>query len=575
MATGKVAEDLAGRILILAPSGRDAPAVAEIIARAGMAPQIFPDIEALCQTMDGGAGAVLVAEEALDRQERIEAFGRTLAAQPAWSELPVLLIAKASGRGPARSAGERIGGYANVVMLERPLRSATLISALQSALTARQRQYDIRDHLLERARQEAELRRLNETLEQRVQERTRELQKAMEDLQAAMQEREEAQRALAQAQKTEAIGQLTGGIAHDFNNLLMAITGGLDMLERATDEKRREKLISAMRQAAARGEALTRQLLAFARRMTLAPEPINLRSLIDGMRILVDGALRGDITVEIDMEPELWPVLADPGQLELALLNLAVNARDAMLSGGVLTLAAHNETLDSSGASGLVGEFVRIEVRDTGTGIPSEILDRVFDPFFTTKAVGKGTGLGLSQVYGFASQSGGHVAVQSRPGEGATFVLHLPRADVAQAETRPLRTGPPTERLAHGDRKVLVVEDNDDVAELAMEMMAAMGFAVERVASAKEALAKLATDDRDVDLVFSDVVMPGGMNGVELARELRRLRPELPVLLTSGYSDAVRELDPEEGLPLIEKPYRLETLQKALRNFVGLAAGTA
>jgi signal transduction histidine kinase len=274
------------------------------------------------------------------------------------------------------------------------LRSATLISALRSARTARLRQYDIRDHLAERARQEAELRQLNQTLEERVEARTRELRKAMEDLKSAMRERELAERALAQAQKAEAIGQLTGGIAHDFNNLLMVIAGGIDMLERASDQARREKLIGAMRQAAARGQTLTRQLLAFARRMTLAPEPLNLRTLVDGMRILVGGALRGDISVEVDIEPDLWPVLADPGELELALLNLLVNARDAMPAGGVLTLAARNEWLDGSGEGALAGPFVRIEVRDTGTGIPPEILNRVFDPFFTTKPVGKGHRLG-------------------------------------------------------------------------------------------------------------------------------------------------------------------------------------
>jgi CheY-like chemotaxis protein len=190
---------------------------------------------------------------------------------------------------------------------------------------------------------------------------------------------------------------------------------------------------------------------------------------------------------------------------------------------------------------------------------------------FTTKAVGKGTSLGLSQVYGFASQSGGHIEAQSGVGQGATFILRLPRAHTASAETQPERSPAPSERLAHGERKVLVVEDNDDIAELAMEMMTTLGFVVERVASAREALAKLAAGGRDVDLVFSDVVMPGGMNGVDLARELMRLRPELPVLLTSGYSDAVRELDPGEGLPLIEKPYRLETLQGALREFANFA----
>jgi signal transduction histidine kinase len=313
--------------------------------------------------------------------------------------------------------------------------------------------------------QEQELLRLNETLEQRVWARTAELEEANRRLLAEMQQRQHAERALLQAQKMEAIGQLTGGIAHDFNNLLMVLSGGLDMLERAADPSRRDRLIAGMRQAATRGEALTRQLLAFSRRMALIPGPVHLHSLLEPMRILVAGALREDIQIEILIPQDLWPVLADAAQLELAILNLAVNARDAMPHGGRLTISASNAHVAEASGEEPFGDFVQIEVRDTGSGIPPEILDRVFDPFFTTKDVDKGTGLGLSQVYGFTKQSGGRVSIQSRPAEGTSIVLHLPRAIAVPAEDAP---APLPEREAlrpvDGTRMVLLVEDNDGVA---------------------------------------------------------------------------------------------------------------
>jgi signal transduction histidine kinase/ActR/RegA family two-component response regulator len=549
------------RVLVLAPLRRDGPAVAGLVTRSGLGAVVCETVGDLVREMAKGAGALLVTEDAVGPDDRMNDLLIALARQPAWSELTVLLIAAPHSRNLRRTAQDRLGGYANVVLLERPLRSTTLVSALQAALAARRRQYQIRDYLIERARQERELKLLNETLEQRVAERTR-------DLETAMRQRAEAEMALRQAQKVEAIGQLTGGIAHDFNNLLMVFSGGLDMLERAPDSDRRERIVTGMRQAAARARALTQQLLAFARKMPLAPEPISFRSLLETMRILVDGALRGDITVEIDVAPDLWPIMADPTQLELAILNLAVNARDAMPQGGVLRISARNENLSAPQPDGLAGQYVIVEVGDTGDGIPPAILHRVFDPFFTTKKVGKGTGLGLSQVYGFATQSGGRARIRSTEGQGTTVVLELPRADAMNRETGEEHAYFQDGVVANGDLAILLVEDNEQVAELASEMLSALGFRVTRAGTAREALGQFDDTANRFDIVFSDVVMPGGMNGLELAQELKRRQPDLPVLLTTGYSEAAAKLGARGDIPLIEKPYQIAALQEALQQLV-------
>jgi signal transduction histidine kinase len=542
------------RVLVLAPRRRDAPVLAEVIASGGLAPHVCGTFAELVAELGAGAGAALIAEEALAGPTRQE-VANALTDQPAWSDLPVLLISTPHGRGASRPAAGRLGGYGNVVLLERPLRSATLLSALEAALRARRRQYQVRDHLLALARRDRELRRLNETLESRVQERTRELEEAQR-------RREEAEQALRQAQKLEAVGQLTGGIAHDFNNILMVISGGLDMLDRTNDPARRAKLLSGMRQAAGRGQSLTRQLLAFARKMTLSPEPVDLLALIDGMRVLVDGALRDDIDVEIDVADDLWPLLADPTQLELALLNLAVNARDAMPTGGRLRIEARNLRLGGSEAGDRQGDYVRIVVSDTGQGMPADIVEKVFEPFFTTKPVGKGTGLGLSQVYGFVTQSGGHAAIESEVGKGTSVILLIPRAEA-------LKTAAPLKRAAALNegggraRTILLVEDNEQVASITGEMLESLGFTVEHAANAHEALGRIG-DGAAIDAVFSDIVMPGGMSGIELANMLRRSRPEISVLLTTGYSDAVADLN-GEGIRLIPKPFQLDVLEDALR----------
>ena len=370
----------------------------------------------------------------------------------------------------------------------------------------------------------------------------------------------EAEDHLRQAQKIEAIGQLTGGVAHDFNNLLMVISGGLSILDRQTDRERRQRILDGMRQAAERGASLTRQLLAFSRRQSLRPEPVDLAHGIDGMRELLDRTLRGGVVVETRFAADLWPVIADPAELELVVLNLCVNARDAMPHGGRIMVSADNVADFQRGD--LSGHFVRLTVADTGTGMSKEVLARVFEPFFTTKEVGKGSGLGLAQVYGFARQSGGLVEVESVLGEGTRMTLFLPRSETAPvAVSVTLDADTPQERQSNG--AVLLVEDDDEVATLVSEMLLHLGYDVTRAASAQAALGALA-NDRPVDIVFSDIMMPGGMNGIELAREIRRRRPGLPILLTSGHPEAVRRDAQAENIELLPKPYEIKTLSASL-----------
>jgi PAS domain S-box-containing protein len=391
------------------------------------------------------------------------------------------------------------------------------------------------------------------------------------ELEAAMAQRALAEAALRQSQKMEAVGQLTGGVAHDFNNLLQVISGGLQLLERGGSPERRHRLLEAMRQATERGAQLTRQLLAFARRQELRPELLDLGQHLASMRDLLQRSLRGDIRISLAMAPDLWPVEVDPIQLELAILNLAVNARDAMPGGGVVLISARNVAGWRDGA--LAGDFVRLAVEDTGVGMPPDVQARAFEPFFTTKEVGSGSGLGLPQVYGFAVQSRGTVRIDSVPGEGTTVALMLPRASApasrasASPAAAPRRAGDAEAELppAAPGTTVLLVEDDDRVAELAAEMLLQLGYGYTRVRTGHAALSVLASGQR-VDVVFSDVLMPGGMNGAELAEEVRRRRPGLPIVLATGFDGEAIAQARAEDLPLLRKPYRLDTLAQTLRH---------
>ena len=363
---------------------------------------------------------------------------------------------------------------------------------------------------------------------------------------------EESREQLFRSQKMEALGQLTGGLAHDFNNLLTAILGATDLaLRNLGDEERLKRMLDGVRSSAQRGAGITRQLLAFARAQQLEIKTIDLRPFLSDLTTLVRPSVRSNIDLVLEISDHVWNVDADPGALELALLNLAFNARDAMSEGGTLKISATNELLKGK-PEGLRGEHVALRVADTGEGMGRETMDRVFEPFFTTKAFGEGTGLGLSQVFGFTKQSGGAVIVESEPGNGSTFTLYLPVSRGTISD--------PTANGSHALGRVLVVEDDSLVAELAAGMLNELGFEAVITHSAKEALERLSGEQRPT-LIFSDIVMPGGISGLELARKVRERFPELPILLTSGYSEHAAG---NHGFPILQKPYELETLTAAL-----------
>ncbi|HEU4664266.1 MAG TPA: PAS domain S-box protein [Dokdonella sp.] len=377
-------------------------------------------------------------------------------------------------------------------------------------------------------------------------------------LSAALQRRHSEEQ-LAHAQRLEAIGQLTGGVAHDFNNLLTVISGNLQLLQDGFEGAEREQIVQGAMRAVANGAALTRKLLAFARRQRLTPRTIQLPEWLAELHALLRRTLGESIAVSIRCPAATPPVYADPGELDAALVNLALNARDAMPRGGNLEIEVGELRLDADGevADLAAGHYVVIAVADTGTGMPADVLARALEPFFTTKASGKGSGLGLSMVYGFARQSGGSMTVASELGYGTRIALYLPVA------TRVDRPAPvPVGKPRLGRKVVLVVEDEPDVRGIAVAFVNALGHETRVAETAERALERL-REDPSIELVFSDVVLGSGMNGIELAREARRLRPGLPVLLTSGYERTGEETH-DPSLPLLRKPYRREALAEAL-----------
>jgi PAS domain S-box-containing protein len=370
---------------------------------------------------------------------------------------------------------------------------------------------------------------------------------------------ERAQQQSAHTQKMTALGQLTGGVAHDFNNLLMIVSGQAQILKRRLKEPRELRALEAIQIASTRGESLTRQLLSFSRGVPLSPTVISPAESINAIREVLSGSIHVNIELVIDTPDPAWPVRVDKSELELAVVNLTVNARDAMPDGGRLSILAENVRLSPGDTpDGIAGDFVALRVRDTGSGIPDDVLPRVFEPFFTTKGADKGTGLGLSQVYGFARRSQGTVVLRRLSPRGTEATIYLPRSE---ARIEAAKAEDSARMLAHGDETVLVVEDNHDVRSVALSLLEELGYRAVAVETAPEALKVLASG-RPPNLLFTDVVLPGDTDGLALARVVKARYPDIPIVLTTGYA---KVFDDEPEFPVLRKPYQISALGRAIR----------
>ena len=534
---------LSERALILAPHGRDAAVASAMLDGVATACIVCGSLDQLVQEMAAGAGFAVATEEALHDAD-LHALARWIDDQPEWSDFPFVLLTQRGGgleRNPA--ARRYLAMLGNVTFLERPFHPTTFISLAQSALRGRRRQYEARARL-------QELHDFATELERRVEERTAQHETALAQLH--------------EAQKLETLGQLTGGVAHDFNNLLTPITGALDLLQRkyADEDPRSARLIANALLAADRAKTLLQRLLGFARRQTLQTSAIDVGGLVTGMRDLIASSVGPTVEVRVRYGSNLPPALADPNQLELAILNLCVNARDAMPDGGPLTITVEEVTISPGLEPALSpGLYVRLSVIDAGCGMDAATLARAVEPFYSTKETGRGTGLGLSMVHGLAAQLGGRFVLSSVLGQGTRADLYLPIADNTPIPDRnsDARIAPTIDRpLA-----ILLVDDEDLVRQGTAEMIRDLGHTVSEARSGAEALAML-TSGVAADVVITDYKMPR-MDGAELARRLLDIHPVLPILIITGYTGTT---DDVLHLPRLPKPFGQAEIAAALASLV-------
>lgn len=533
--------------MVFAPLAGDTAALRAIVEREDVAARVCADAPAFYAALDDGALAIVITEEGLAHCT-LQDLADRLRRQPAWSDLPILVLAGADSRDVDDGRFRRLGDLGNVTLLIRPTARLVLSMALRSALRTRRLQFAVRDQLAQLAGHAGEL-------EATVARRTASLEREVL-------ERRRIEQALAEARRLESLGKLTGGIAHDFNNMLQVVAGSetlLRMLLADSPDARVARALDGIRRASDHGAALTQQLLAYARRQPLTSVAVDLRAQLRATSDMILRTLGRDMELRSDVAPGLWRVVVDPAQLDAAVLNVAGNARDAMPDGGVLTLTARNWTLpDPALPEGghLAGDFVGLFVSDDGQGMSEETARQAFEPFFTTKPMGKGTGLGLSQVYGFAIQSQGLAFIRRDP-VGTTIGILLPRSEEQAASPGVDPSALRADGL--GGLRVLYVEDDPDVADTTGALLQSLGVEVRPATSADAARA---CDLADVDLVFSDVMMPGEMDGVDLARWLAAHHPALPVVLTSGYMLSPERLQ-ELKVGFVRKPASLGAINDA------------
>jgi two-component system, cell cycle sensor histidine kinase and response regulator CckA len=519
-------------VVVFAPTGRDTELVAGMLGQEGHVVLSARSPQELCGALGEGVGTAVIAEEAL-RPDGARCLLEALAAQPSWSDLPLVVLTALPSRGAAGdSLLSMLRATGNVTLLERPVQPVTLLSAVRTALRARARQHQVRDYIAERARSEEQLHR---------------------------------------AQRMEAVGKLAGGVAHEVNNMMTVVLGFGEFVLRGLDAGHPSRPdVEEMIRAGARAAAITQQLLAFSRRQHHQPTELDLAAVVRELSKLLVQVLGAEFRLEVALPPALAPVLADRTQIEQVLVNLVLNARDAMQPGGRVSITGSMVELDQAyalsrdGIDVRAGPYVMLAVSDTGSGMDAAARDRAFDPFFTTKPVGQGTGLGLSTVYGIVKQSHGYVWLYSEPGQGTTAKIYLP----ALASGREAAAaGPPP--LARGHETILVVEDEEVVRRLARRSLEEYGYTVLEAENGRAALDVLAHSTEDVELVLCDVVMPS-MNGRELAARMAVAHPAIPVLFMSGYTGedvAVRGLL-AAGAPFVQKPFTANLLGQKIREML-------
>jgi signal transduction histidine kinase len=484
-------------------------------------------------------------------------------------DVPFIFVSGVLGEEVAIESLQR--GATDYVLKHRLARLPAAVSRavieMRERRERRRAQEQLEESLVALQHSDEALRALNESLERRVEERTQELAAVNRDLRAQIEERERVEATLGQMQRLEAVGQLTSGLAHDFNNLLTVVLGNLNFVEQSAGAPEVSRHLAHMRSAAERGASLTEQLLAFSRRQKLEPKPTDLAERVADMRELLQSTMDGGIRVRTSIEPGLWPALVDPNQIELVILNLAINARDAMPDGGDLMVETSNIRIGDSGDlrdMPAPGDYIELSVSDTGTGMSEAVLAHAFEPFYTTKEIGKGSGLGLAQVYGFAKQSGGSVRIDSTLGRGSSIRVFLPRATAPVAAPAPPRAAAPA-RTGKRPPTILLVDDDSDVRWITGELLTGEGYTVVQAASGASALDILAKR-REIDLMLADLAMPG-MNGMELARQASEARPGLPMLFVTGYAHptALAALGEDR---IIRKPYRNQELTTKLQQLL-------